>query len=493
MKGMNLSLVMGIIILALLAVWVDLPTNPGIHISLGPIRIDRDIELQRGLDLGGGTQLLLEADLPKDTEIDREEILTAKGIIEKRVSSLGVVEPWVQLQGTRGLLVEVPWGKDQELAIELVRERGLLEFIDAGSIPLPAGMIVETAFEEASTVTITPTAAITITPTIVPTEVITPGLPITPTAEITPTEPITVTSPAKERVFRTVMTSEHLAGARIGLNEYGGLDMVFSFTKEGGRIFADFTSRNVNKYLAIAMDKEIISCPRISEPIPEGGGARISTERLFTPAEARKVSIQLKYGALPLPFKVVEERAVGPTLGQGSIRRGARAGLIGFIALLLFILGCYRLPGLAADLALCIYLALVLALCKLIPITLSLSSLAGFFLSAVMALNANVLIFERVKEELRIGITPVMAVEVGFRRAWAPIRDSNIAMLIASSILLWFSPHPGGSMVRSFALALAIGVAVNMFTAIVVTRTFLRLLFALVGTTLQKRRWLLWI
>ena len=506
MKGTNLSLLIGIIILALLAVWVDLPTNPGIHVSLGPIRIDREIKVHQGLDLQGGMHVLLEADVPEDTDIDREEILTAKGIIEKRVSGLGVVEPRIQLQGARGILVELPKVEEPELAIELLHETGLLEFIDAGNMHLPAGMMVKTAFEEEGvpaiitpTVTITPAAAITITPTIAPTEVMTAGLPLTPTVEITatpsvtPTEPITSTPPATERVFATVMTSKHLEEARIGLNEYGGLDILFSFNEEGSKIFADFTSRNVNKYLAIAMDKEVISSPRISEPIPEGRGAQISTEKLFTPAEARKISIQLEYGALPVPFKVVEERAVGPTFGQDSIRKSARAGLIGFMVVLIFMLGCYRLPGLVADLALCIYVALVFALCKLIPITLTLSSLAGLFLSVVMALNAKTLILERMKEELRVGITPGRAVEVGFRRAWAAIRDSNIAMLIVSGILFWFSSNSGASMIESFALALAVGIAVNMFIAIAVTRTFLRFLFALAGPTLRKSKWLLGI
>jgi len=504
MKGTNLSLLIGIIILALLAVWVDLPTNPGIHLSLGPLRIDREIEVHQGLDLGGSMQVLLEADVPEDTEIGREEILAAKGIIEKRVSGLGVVEPRIQLQGTRGILVELPRVEDTELAIELLHETGLLEFIDAGSIHLPAGMMVKTAFEEEGvpaiitpTVTITPAAAITITPTIAPTEVMTAILPLTPTVEITatplitPTEPITATPPATERVFRTVMTSRHLEEARIRPNEYGGLDILFSFTEEGSKIFADFTTRNVNKFLAIAMDKEVISSPSISEPIPEGGGAQISTEKLFTPAEAQKIAIQLKYGPLPLPFKVAEERAVGPTLGQDSIRKSARAGIIGFMAVLLFMLGCYRLPGIVADLTLCIYLALAFALCKLIPITLTLSSLAGLFLSVVMALNANTLVLERMREELRAGITPGRAVEAGFRRAWAAIRDSNIAMLIVSAILFWFSSNSGASMVKSFALALAIGIAVNMFTVVAVIRTLLRLLFALAGPMLRKSEWLL--
>ncbi|HID87434.1 MAG TPA: protein translocase subunit SecD [Anaerolineae bacterium] len=452
MREREFALLVGILILTLAAIWVDLPNNPGLHISLGPIRMDREINLYQGLDLRGGTQVLLEADVSE--AVDREAMLAAKAIIERRVDSLGVMEPLIHLQGTRRISVELPEVEDLEVAVEAVSERGLLEFVDAGTTPLSAGTIITTTFEEEG----------------VP-AVITPTVTITPTLPITPTEP---TPAATERVFRTVMTNEHLQGTMIRQNEYGGLDILFGFTEEGGRIFADFTSQNVNEYLAIAMDKEIISSPVIREPMPAGGGVQISTEKRFTPAEARKMSIQLKHGALPLPLKVIEHRAVGPTLGQDSVRKSILAGGIGLALAALFLLITYRLPGLLALLALSMYTAIVFALFKLIPVVLTMSGMAGFLLSLGMAVDANLLIFERVKEALRVGKTLGAAVESGFARAWPSIRDPNVSTLIICAILFWLGSQFGASVVKGFALTLGIGVLVSMFTATVVTRTFLR-------------------
>ncbi len=451
MKGRDLRLLVGIIILTLIAVWIDLPNNPGIHIELGPIRFHRDIKVHQGLDLQGGLEVLLEADVPEDQPLDKSAMEAAKVIVENRVNGLGVTEPLVQLQGGRRIIVELPGIEDPKQAIATIRETGLLEFIDAGTTFLPPGTIVKTTTSKG-------------------------GEEEPPSSD--------------ERVFTTVMTGKELKDASVGLDEYGNPQILFTLKPEGAKIFADFTAKNVGKFLAIVLDKEVISCPTIKTAIPEGRG-RITGN--FSLKEARSIAIQLRYGALPVPLKIVETRSVGPTLGQDSVRRSITAGTIGLIVVLLFMLTYYRLPGLLADLALIIYALLNFALFKLIPVTLTLPGITGFLLSTGMAVDANILIFERTKEELRWGRGLGAAIEAGFRRAWTSIRDSNLSSFITCAILYWFGSHFGASMVKGFAITLFIGVAISMFTAVTVTRTFVRFVFALLGDWLQERKWLLGI
>jgi protein-export membrane protein SecD len=199
----------------------------------------------------------------------------------------------------------------------------------------------------------------------------------------------------------------------------------------------------------------------------------------------------MKYGALPVPLKVVENRTVGPTLGQDSIQRSIRAGVIGLIVVLLFMITYYRLPGFLADLALIIYALINFALYKLIPVTLTLPAITGFILSTGMAVDANILVFERMKEEIRGGRSLRVAMEAGFSRAWTSIRDSNLSTLIICAILFWFGSNFGASIVKGFAITLALGVVVNLFTAITVTRTFIRFAFDLAGDGLRQIPWLL--
>jgi len=209
--------------------------------------------------------------------------------------------------------------------------------------------------------------------------------------------------------------------------------------------------------------------------------------------EAKATVLQLRYGALPIPLKVIDTRAVGPTLGQESVQRSVQAGTIGLIVVLLFMLIYYRLPGLLANVALLIYATLTLALFKLIPVTLTLPGIAGFLLSVGMAVDANILIFERMREELRQGRSLGRAVESGFRRAWTSILDSNVSTWITCAILWAFGNSFGASMVKGFALTLALGVVVSMFTAVVVTRTFMRTTVAVAGESLSDKKWLLGI
>jgi len=239
---------------------------------------------------------------------------------------------------------------------------------------------------------------------------------------------------------------------------------------DASKAFGDYTTANVNKYLAIVLDKVVVSVATVNEPIT-GGQGQISGR--FTSATANTLAIQLRSGSLPVPVKVVESQTVGPTLGAESVRKSVLAGAIGLTVVILFMGLNYRLPGIIADLALVVYALLLLMLFKLIPVTLTLPGIAGFILSIGMAVDANVLIFERLKEELRAGRTLIQAIDLGWSRAWPSIRDSNISTLITCVILYGFGNTFGASMVKGFSVTLALGVVVSLFTAIIVTRTFL--------------------
>jgi preprotein translocase subunit SecD len=568
----NTVMLIGILLLALVAGWVDLPSNPGIHIEAGSIQIDREIEVKQGLDLQGGLQVLLEADLAEGQELQSDSMDVAAQIIENRVNSLGVVEPLVQTQGDRRIIVELPGVQDPEQAIATLKETGLLEFIDAGDDFLPPGIRVETTYpvlesEGASTGLVeldatipapAPTPATSITPT---QEIATPSaaettapLEIEPpsgvltttepaaatatTTPITPTEPITSAEPAPDlaitdRVFATVLTGAHLETASVQRNEQTGQFLIaFEMTEEGGRIFEEYTGRNINKYLSIVLDKVVISSPVIRSEIPDGRGV---IEGDFGLEEARNLVIQLRYGSLPVPLRVETTRSIGPSLGQDSVAKSIRAGTVGLLVVLLFMLTYYRLPGLLADLALVLYgllnfavykagwpmllvislilvlialldrrdawplllggimllFSLILAIVGFAGVTLTLPAITGFILSTGMAVDANILVFERMKEELRAGRTLAAAMEAGFNRAWTSIRDSNISTLITCGILYYFGSNFGASAVQGFAVTLAFGVVINIFTAITVTRTFVRAVFGWFGETLTEKKGLL--
>jgi preprotein translocase subunit SecD len=483
----TLALLGLIIVLAATAVWIDLPANPGIHIHLGPINLDRDIELRRGLDLQGGLQVLLEADLPPGETVDAGAMEGTRAIIEQRVNGLGVSEPLIQLSGSKRIIVELPGIEDPERAIQTFGETGLLEFIDAGRSFLPAGTVVTTTGQVAPTTPITATVTVTPTtelgtpspePTLTATEVVT----ATPTVVITPTLP----SGPEEPVYQTILTGRHLTGANMGFGELGLMEIHFQLNDEGAALFDQYSSTHVGQQMCIVLDKEIVSCARINERIP-GGSVSISREGGFSEEEAESIVIRLKYGALPIPLRVETNRTVGPTLGEDSLQKSLLAGAIGLSTVTLFMLLYYRFPGVLADLALLIYASVVLALFKSIPVVLTLPGIAGFILSVGMAVDANILIFERMKEELRAGRGLRLAVEQGFSRAWPSIRDSNFSTLITCAILFWFGTYFGASIVKGFALTLGIGVVVSMFTAIVVTRTFLRLIIDL--DVVKHHRW----
>lgn len=475
MKERNLALLIGIVVLALVALWIDLPIDHPEWVEkllFWQPEGTRDLELKLGLDLQGGLQVLLEADLPEGEELPEGALEAAKGIVENRVNGLGVTEPLIQIQRPRRIIVELPGIEDPDQAIATLKGTGLLEFIEVGDTPLEEGTVVRTTFggEE-----VTPSAEIT------------PTAEVTTTAELTPTE----TSGAPSgRVYKTIMSGKHLKTASVGTDEYGRPQINFELTSEGAKIFAEYTRDHIGKFLAITMDKVVISCPRIQSAIPNGRG-RITSERGFPLEYARSLAVQMRYGALPVPLKVVNNRTVGATLGHDSVQKSITAGLVGLSVVLLFMLSYYRLPGFLADLALIMYALFNLAVFKLIPVVLTLPGIAGFLLSTGMAVDANVLIFERMKEELRARRPLGAAIEAGFNRAWTSILDSNLSTLITCAILWYFGGAFGASMVRGFALTLGIGVAISMFTAVTVTRTFVRFVFEVAADTLRQKRWLL--
>jgi len=443
-----------ILLLVVLALWVVWPANPGVHLG----SFDQPIEVVRGLDLQGGLRVLLEADLPAETEITAEQLQAARDIIENRVNALGVTEPVVQVAGARRILVELPGIEDTEQALSTIRTTALLEFVDFSQVsPVDArtmmALPVVTDYGVQAESGATPTAQA--------------GAP-TPTAEAGSPSP-TATTP----VFHTVLTGADLESAAAVADQFNAYTVSIQFGEAGTGAFAAYTAQHVGDILAIVLDKRIISAPSISEPITEG---RASITGNFTLEEANRLAVQLRYGSLPIPLKVVESKAVGPTLGQDSLQKSLQAGAIGLLMVIGYMLLYYRLPGAIASIALLIYAVLTFSLFKLIPVTLTLPGVAGFILSLGMAVDANVLIFERMREELREGRSLRVATDLGFGRAWPSIRDSNISTLITCAILYWFGSTFGASIVKGFALTLSIGVLVSMFTAIVVTRTLLHLI-----------------
>lgn len=545
MKSRNTILLIAISILTLIVLYISLPNTPGIHLKVGKSQIDWDFKIKQGLDLQGGLQVLLEADIPVDQKLEPGSLNIAAQIIDSRVNALGVVEPLVQTQGERRIIVELPGIKDPDQAIATIKETGLLEFVDAGDLFLPAGTKVQTTFPQlesqgAKTRSLepTPTAAPTPEGPISPTtpislEVEPPSLVVSPTPvpiETAVPSPTTAGPVLSDRVFATVLTGAHLKTAAVQRNSQTGQIMIaFELTEEGGRIFEDFTGRNINKFLSIVLDKEVISSPVIKSKIPGGRGV---IEGDFTLEEAQKLVVQLRYGALPVPLRVETTRTIGPTLGQDSVQRSLQAGIVGLSIVLLFMLIYYRLPGLLADLALVLYGlinlavykmgwpilliislllmlsylferkdawplilggallvgAIGLALAGFTGVTLTLPAITGFILSTGMAVDANILVFERMKEEIRAGRSLSSAIEAGFSRAWTSIRDSNASTLITCAILFYFGSTFGAGAVRGFAITLALGLIINLFTAITVTRTLMRSTYDWLGEGLKDRK-----
>ena len=451
-----------IILLALVTLWIDLPIE---HPEWAKKALfwqqpeeSRDLKIKQGLDLEGGVQLLLEAK-GAASAADMEAV---KVIVERRVNGLGVTEPVVQLQGERRIIVELPGIDNEDLAVQTVKSTGLLEFVEIGpSTNSPYPNLTQGDYIRTSN---------------------NPDMP--DEARLGTTR-----HPYPDVVFETRLTGRDLKDAGVQLDQYGAPSIGFELTDDGAKTFAQYTAAHVGDILAIVLDNVVLSAPRINSAIPDGSG-EISGQ--FTRAAAENLAVQMRYGALPVALEIVSRDTIGATLGADSVRRSITAGVIGLLAVLIFMIVYYRLPGGLAAVALIIYAGLNLALYKLIPVTLTLPGIAGFLLSTGMAVDANILIFERMKEELRWGKSLRAAVEAGFSRAWTSIFDSNLSTLITCLILIMFGRSFGAQAVMGFAVNLGIGVLVSMFTAVTVTRTFMRaVLTGSFGESLAQKRWLL--
>ncbi len=463
MRNRNNWLVL-IVLLIVFSLWIDLSKNITIYNPFNdtPI-IDRNVDVKLGLDLRGGLQALLEADVPADTAISAEELNNAKNILQNRANALGVSEIVMQTAGDRRIVAEFPGVTNPEEVVSTLKQTALLEFVDMGTSPLPAGTTIKTDFGITS-----PPAAPTTDPAATPTD---PAA--TPVAAPT------------ETVYHTVMTGAGLQTASVTRSSEGAYQISFVLKGDATDLFAEYTTSHTKQYLAIVLDKQIVSAPIIENPITSGQGV-ISGN--FTQEEAQTLAVQLRSGALPIPIKVVESRTVGATLGEESIRKSVLAGLIGLGVVILFMAFNYQLPGLIADLALICYALFSLMVFKMIPVTLTLPGIAGFILSVGMAVDANVLIFERLKEELRAGRNLRQAIDLAWSRAWPSIRDSNTSTLITCLILFVFGNTFGASMVKGFSVTLALGVGISLFTAIIVTRTFLHTVLDKIQST-DHPRW----
>ncbi len=455
-----------IIILVLLAgvIWIDLPSNPGIKIG----EFERDLKTVLGLDLQGGMQVLLEADVPANEEVTQQQLADARQIIENRSNALGVSESLFQVTGNRRISGEFPGLTNTEEVVAAIKETGRLAFVDFGSQYIEEGTVVKTDVATGSA------SGTEEAPASEPTE----------ETDATPAETTEATPAVEETVYHAVMTGDQLAEVSVATTELGEVYIAFRLKEDGAQAFSEYTSNNMGNFLGIVLDGVVISSPQVENAITTGEGIIRGN---FTYESANALAIQLRYGSLPVPLKVVETRLIGPTLGQDSLTKSLRAGIIGFILVVLFMTIYYRLPGGVAILSILSYGAITFAIYKLLPVTLTLPGIAGFLLSTGGALDANILMFERLKEELRAGRTLRQAVDISWRRAWPSIRDSNIATLITSVILFWFGSAYGATIVKGFALTLALGVGVSLFSAAMITRTYLAVALDIIKpTNLQK-------
>ncbi len=461
----------GILLIALGAAWIVWPH--GSRINLNPLKIpfQKSFSTHLGLDLQGGSHLIYQADFSGVTDVNRIEAMNAvRDTIERRVNSFGVSEPLVQVQGKDQIVVELPGIKDVDQAIELIGQTPLLEFRTQ-----------------------------------------------TPEGELKPIMGADgkLTIDQNSAWKQTGLSGKQLKSATAEFQQQGkgglGSQVVVNlqFDDEGTKLFSELTAANLNKPIAIFLDGEIISAPTVQNTITDG---RAIISGNFTADSAKELATRLNSGALPIPIKLISQQNVGATLGQESIHKSLIAGLIGMVLIALFMVVNYRFPGVLAILALIIYTILSLAVFKIgisitavilvgvffllgltvsrwfgflalisyvaliflggvAAVTLTLAGIAGFILSIGMAVDANILIFERLKEEIRSGKGIEKAIDDGFARAWLSIRDSNVSSLITCLILYMF----GTPSIKGFAVTLAIGILISMFTAITITRTFLKL------------------
>ncbi len=371
-----------------------------------------------GLDLVGGTHLIYEIDMSQVASSEKDLVSAGlRDVIERRVNLFGVSEPQV-LSSKEGdsyrLIVELAGIKDVNQAIKMIGETPLLDFREVVKAQNQASLTEQQA-----------------------------------------------------QFIPTSLTGRYVKSAQVGFDSTTGSPEVnIQFNDEGAKIFEDLTAKNVGKPIAIFLDNALIEMPTVQEKI-SGGSARITGK--FTADEAKSMVERFNAGALPAPINLISQQTIGASLGQQSLNKAIYSGVLGTIIIMIFMLLYYRVLGIFASFALIIYVFLTAAFFKL-GITMTLAGIAGFILSIGMAVDANILIFERTKEELKKGLVKSSAIEEGFRRAWPSIRDSNVSTIITTLILYYFT----GSFIRGFALTLLIGVIISMFSAITITRTMLR-------------------
>ena len=364
--------------------------------------------IRQGLDLQGGTHVVLQAVDTPDAKVDNDAVDRVVKIIERRVNELGLTEPTIQRQGKDRIIVELPGVKDPDKAIAMLGRTALLEFKDVSG--------------------------------------------------------------------KTVLTGKDLKNSKAHVGQNNQAVVGLEFNEEGAKKFASLTAQNIGKPISILLDGDVLTSPVVQEVIT-GGNAQISGSRNVE--EAEHLAILLRSGSLPVKVEVMETRTVGPTLGQDSKDMSVKAFGIGTISVFVFMLLFYRMSGLVADIALLLYIMLVLLAMKYLNATLTLPGIAGIILSIGMAVDANVLIFERFKEEIRNGKTLRSAMESGFNKAFTTIFDSNITTIMAAVVLFYLGTGP----IRGFAITLALGVILSMFSAITITRELLRFL---IGSNLIK-------
>ncbi|MDF2757836.1 MAG: secD [Thermomicrobiales bacterium] len=446
----------------MVSTWISLP---GSDLDIAGFRAAHPV--RRGLDLQGGLQVVLQARPVAGQTLDSDTLEGTRQTLERRVNGLGVSEPLIQTRGEDQVIIELPGVDDPQEAIALLQQTALLEIIDPLGQYLPPGTVVNTTLGPADDAPGAEPLGSDATPGAAP-------VAATPVADgPSPTGP----------VYETIVSGADLKNAYVTTGNTG-MNQVVGFELQGDASskFFQYTSSHLGQPMSIVIDKQVISSPTIN-------GA-ISTQGIIEgvpPTEVENLVIQLKAGALAVPLEVIQSRTVGPTLGQDSLQKSILAGVIGLSVVALFMILYYRVPGLISVIALLIYTAVVFAIFKLLPVTLTLAGIAGFILSIGMAVDANVLIFARIKEELHQGRSLAAAVEQGFAHAWPSIRDSNITTMITTFILYLFGNYTGTSIITGFALTLFIGVVISMFTAITVTRTLLRVLVAIVP--INPRLW----
>ncbi len=425
---------LGIIAIVVLASFICYPKILNTFFQKLGIEYQNPFKIHLGLDLQGGTHLIYQADLSKiDSSEQKVSMEGVRDVIERRVNAFGISEPVVQIAQKNRLIVELAGVKNINQAIKMIGETPYLEFEE------------EITWEEMKK------------------EIEASG------------QPLPEKQPQGPYFKPTSLTGRHLKRADVSFDPNTHKPIVnLEFNDEGKKLFAEITERNVGELVAIYLDHLPISVPVVQEPIRDGK-AIISGGTFEGPEgfkEAKTLAQRLNAGALPVPIKLISQQTVGASLGKISLEKSFFAAIVGLITLSLFMILYYRLPGLLAVISLGIYILIVISLFKLIPVTLTLAGIAGFILSIGMAVDANVLIFERMKEEMRADKPLTSAIEDGFARAWTSIRDSNLSTLIICLILFYF----GTSIVEGFALTLGIGILVSMFSAIIITRTFLRII-----------------